>query len=202
MQQQLAITGPTLTLRFPTADDAPEMFRIGSDPETTKYMSWGPYTDLAQAERFIAGTAGQRERGEELGFVVERGGETLGWTVFSEPRSRDHSVVIGTWFYKDHWGTGVNTESKALMAALAFRAMGVERLSVWAAATNERSRGALKKVGFTEEGVLRRFHLHGDEWFDCVVGSILSDEYPIGPLARIPAQIIGEVPANWRFGGA
>jgi ribosomal-protein-alanine N-acetyltransferase len=202
MEQQLAITGPTLTLRFPSAHDAAELFRIGSDSETTKYMSWGPYTALEQAELFITGTAGQRERCEELGFVVERDGEILGWTVFSEPRPRDRSVVIGTWLYKDYWGTGVNTESKALMAALAFRALGVERLSVWAAASNERSRGALKKVGFTEEGVLRRFHRHGDEWFDCIVGSILSDEYPSGPLAAVPAQITGEVPANWRFDSA
>jgi len=202
MEKQLLITGPTLTLRFPAADDATELFRIGSDYETTKYMSWGPYTALEQAERFIVGTKGQRERGEELGFVVERDGEILGWTVFSEPRPRDRSVVIGTWLYKDHWGTGVNTESKALMAALAFNAMGVERLSVWAAASNERSRGALKKVGFTEEGVLRRFHLHGEEWFDCIVGSILRDEFPHGPLAAVPVQITGEVPDNWRFGGA
>ena len=200
MPEPLRVEGPNLTLRLAGPDDAEQLFRLGSDPVTTKYMSWGPYTDIAQAERFIAGMPGQVERGEELGFLVVRGGEVLGVTAFTERRPRDRSVVIGTWLGRDHWGTGVNTEAKALMAALAFRAMGIERLSVWAAVTNGRSRAALAKVGFTEEGVLRRFHLHGDTSHDCVVGSILADEYPEGPLADIPVRIEGEVPPNWQFG--
>ena len=199
MADSLSISGPTLTLRFATAADAEPLFAIGSDIETTKYLSWGPYTEVVQAERFIAGMQDQVDRGEELGFLVTRGDEVLGVTAFTEPRPRDRSVIIGTWLHRDHWGTGVNTESKALMAALAFRAMGVERLGVYAAVTNERSRGALSKVGFTEEGVLRHFHLHGDKWYDLMVGSILREEYPSGPLADVPSEIAGDVPANWVF---
>jgi ribosomal-protein-alanine N-acetyltransferase len=199
MAEPLTITGPTLTLRFARESDAAGLFQIGSDVETTKYLSWGPYAEVGQAEHFIAGMPGQIEYGEELGFLVTRGDEILGVTAFTEPRPRDRSVIIGTWLHRDHWGTGVNTESKALMAALAFNAMGVERLGVYAAVTNERSRRALKKVGFTEEGVLRHFHLHGDKWYDLMVGSILREEYPAGPLADVPVVISGEVPANWAF---
>lgn len=187
-------------LRYAEAADAPALFGISSDEETTRYMSWGPHTDISQTERFIAGVPGQRERGEELGFLVTRDGAPLGHIALMEPRPRDRSVVIGTWLHRDHWGTGVNTEAKAIMAALAFGRMGVERLSVYAAVTNERSRAALRKVGFTEEGVLRRFHLHGDTWHDLIVGSILRDEYQSGPLAGVPVRIEGEVPANWQFG--
>lgn len=200
MSEQLRISGPTLTLRWSTPDDAPALFEISSDVETTRYMSWGPQTDVAQAEEFIAGAPGQRERGEELGFLVTRDGELLGHIAFMEPRPRDRGVVIGTWLHRDHWGTGVNTEAKALMAALAFRHMGVERIGVYASVTNERSKGALAKVGFTEEGVLRRFHLHGDTWHDLVVASIIRDEYADGPLAAIEAVVEGEVPPNWVFG--
>lgn len=199
MPEALHISGPTLTLRYADAADAQSLFEIGSDVETTKYLSWGPYTEVGQAERFIAGMPGQVERGEELGFLVTRGDQVLGVTAYTEPRPRDRSVIIGTWLHRDYWGTGVNTESKALMAALAFEAMGVERLGVYAAVTNERSRGALKKVGFTEEGVLRHFHLHGDKWYDLMVGSILREEYPSGPLAGVPVEISGDVPANWVF---
>jgi len=199
MSIDLRIAGPELVLRRATASDAQALFDLGSDPETTRYMSWGPYTEIGQAERFIDGMDGQVERGEELGLLVTRGNEILGLTAYTEPRPRDRSVVIGTWLGKAHWGTGVNTESKALMAALAFRGMGVERLSVYAAVTNERSRGALAKVGFTEEGTLRRFHRHGDEWHDLVIGSILRSEYPSGPLVSIPAEISGAVPPNWIF---
>lgn len=199
MPDAIRIEGPDLTLRFATPADAPGLFAIGSDPETTRFMSWGPYTELGQAERFIAGMANQVESGTELGFLVCRGDEILGLTAFTEPRPRDRSVIIGTWLHKDHWGTGVNTESKAMMAALAFRRMGVERLGVYAAVTNQRSLAALEKVGFTREGVLRHFHLHGDTWHDLMVGSILSGEYPDGPLAAVPVEFSGDVPANWQF---
>ena len=201
MSGELEIHGPTLVLRYPVPSDAGRLFELGSDPETTRFLSWGPYTELAQAERFIESVPGSRERGEELGFVVERDGEALGWTLFNDVRSRDRSVTIGTWLGKQHWGTGVNTESKALMAALAFKAMGVERLSVYAAASNDRSRAALRKVGFVEEGVLRRFNRHGDEWFDCMIGSILPAEYEAGPLAAVASEIRGSVPDNWVFNG-
>lgn len=201
MPEELSIQGPKLTLRFPGPADARTLFELGSEPAMARYLSWAPYTELVQAERFVAGTPSDRETGKELGFLVTRDEEILGFTAFTEPRPRDRSVTIGTWLGVDHWGTGVNTELKALMAALAFGPMGVERLSVHAAATNERSRAALRKVGFTEEGVLRRFNRHGDEWFDCAIASILRDEWESGPLHAIPARISGEVPRNWRFHG-
>ena len=200
MSGELEIHGPTLVLRYPQASDAAGLFELGSDPEMARYLSWAPYTELAQAESFIARTESDRETGKELGFVVARDEEILGFTVFTDPRPRDCSVTIGTWLGTQHWGTGVNSELKGLMAALAFKAMGVERLSVYAAASNDRSRAALAKVGFTEEGVLRRFNRHGDEWFDCAIGSILRDEYLAGPLSHLAAEITGEVPANWQYG--
>lgn len=200
MQGELSIAGPSLILRFPRAEDVDALYAVGSDVETTRYMSWGPYTDREQAAAFIEGCPGRRGRLEELGFLVVREGGVLGHIAFMEPRPRDRSVVIGTWLHRDHWGTGVNTEAKALMAALAFRHMGVERIGVYASTTNERSQGALAKVGFTQEGVLRRFHLHGDAWHDLVVASIIREEYEDGPLAGIDARVEGEVPANWVFG--
>jgi hypothetical protein len=35
----LALTGPTLQLRYPTADDAPALFELASDPAVTRYFS-------------------------------------------------------------------------------------------------------------------------------------------------------------------
>ena len=202
MAGELQLSGPTLTLRWPKAGDAEQLFTLASDPEMARYLSWAPYSELAQAEAFLAGMAEDRRDGRELGFLVTRGDEILGVTSFVDPRPRDRSVTIGTWLGRTHWGTGVNTELKALMAALAFGPMGVERLSVYAAESNARSRAALRKVGFTEEGVLRRFNLHGDEWFDCVIGSILRDEYGEGPLAGVQVSISGDLPGNWDFNEA
>ena len=93
-----------------------------------------------------------------------------------------------------------NREMRTLMMALSFRAMGVERLGIFASVENKRSRAAQAKVGFKEEGVLRRFHLHNGEWHDVAVSSMLPDEYAASPLSAVPVEIVGAVPANWSFG--
>ena len=38
--------GSTLTLRLPEASDAPALLELASDPEVTRWFSWGPYTTV------------------------------------------------------------------------------------------------------------------------------------------------------------
>src|SRR3954454_17960026 len=39
----LRIAGPSLELRLPSADDVDDLYRLGRDPEVTRFSSWGPY---------------------------------------------------------------------------------------------------------------------------------------------------------------
>jgi hypothetical protein len=41
-KQQLFARGRSLSLRYPTAHDAPALFELASDPEVTRFFSWGP----------------------------------------------------------------------------------------------------------------------------------------------------------------
>jgi ribosomal-protein-alanine N-acetyltransferase len=88
----------------------------------------------------------------------------------------------------------VNAESKALIGALAFGRLGLERLTAWANARNGRSQAALERVGFRREGVLRAWHRHGDEMHDVVVFRMLRAEFEAGPLHGIRAEVLGEPP--------
>ncbi len=83
-------------------------------------------------------------------------------TGLTELSRRDRRAVVGTWLGRSHWGTGANRESKALIAHLAFRLFGLERLGAYADLDNPRSQRALANVGFQREGVLRRWHRHGN----------------------------------------
>ena len=66
----MVLTGPTLTLRYATAEDAPRLLELGSDPLVTQWFSWGPYESLEQPEAYIAGLAAKREAGELLDFLI------------------------------------------------------------------------------------------------------------------------------------
>jgi ribosomal-protein-alanine N-acetyltransferase len=195
------LTGPTLTLRYATLDDAPRLLELASDPVVTQWFSWGPYETLDQPEAYIAGLEGKRERGEALDFlIVHPEGGAIGVTGLTELAVRDRRATVGTWFGRDWWGKGVNRESKAMIAALAFRRLGLERLTAWANTRNGRSQTALERVGFRREGVLRGWHRHGDDVHDVVVFGMLRSEWAASPLADVPVQVTGSPPAAFAVG--
>ncbi len=195
----MEVIGPSLRLRYATPADAAVLLALGSDPEVTRFFSWGPYRSIEEPEAYITGLAAERERGERLDFlVVDPRLGPVGVTGLTELSHRDRRAVVGTWLGREQWGTGVNQRSKALIAHLAFRGLGLERLGAYADLDNPRSQAALVGIGFQREGVLRRWHRHGADVHDVVVYSWLRNEWQSSPLADEPIVIQGAPPAAWR----
>lgn len=191
----LTATGPILTLRYPEPSDAAALFELAQDPEVVRHFSWR-YGSVADAERWIASRAASREAGDWLEWVVVHGSHgVVGVTGLTEPSRRDRRAVTGTWLGRPFWGTGVNAESKALLARLAFEGCGLERLGSYAGTGNARSRRALERLGFRHEGTLRAYHRHRGAPRDVDVLSLLRDEWPGTPLAAIPGTVAGDPPA-------
>jgi len=197
--EPLEVTGPALTLRYATLDDAPRLLELGSDPAVTRYFSWGPYQRVAEPEAYIAGLPVKRERGELLDFLVvdEREGP-IGVTGLSELSVRNRHATVGSWFGHRYWGSGANFESKALVARLAFDHLGLDRLTAWANTRNGRSQVALERCGFRHEGVLAGWHRHGDRVHDAVVFGMLRAGFERSPLAEVPVAVSGALPPAFR----
>jgi ribosomal-protein-alanine N-acetyltransferase len=197
----LVVSGPTLRLRYATADDAPRLLDIASDPAVTRFFSWGPYTDLAQPQAYIATLPAKRERGELLDFLIDHHEDgPIGVTGLSELSVRNRHATVGSWFGHRWWGSGANLESKALIAALAFRQLGMDRLTAWANTRNGRSQVALERVGFKREGVLRAYHRHGDVLHDVVVFGMTRKGWMHSPLYGVRVGIEGTSPQAFSVG--
>ena len=197
----LTITGPTLRVRIPRDDDAAALFAQASDPEVTRWFSWGPYSSEAEARSYLARLAPQRARGEHLDLVVEHlGAGPIGITGLGEFAARDRRATIGTWLGRAWWGTGANHECKALMCHLAFALLALERLGAYSNVEHERSQRALARIGFQREGVLRRYHRHGGRSLDVVVFGLLRAEWADGPLADVAVQVAGTPPPAFVVG--
>lgn len=191
----MRIVGRRITLRYPTVSDAPALLELGSDPEVTRFFSWGPYRELSEPLAYIAGLARERARGERLDLLIDHAEDgPAGIIGLSELVRRDRRATVGTWLGRPFWGTGANGEAKALIARLAFDVMRLERLGAYADLDNPRSQAALAAVGFREEGRLRRFHRHGEHVHDVLVYSWLRDEWLSSPSAGEPVQILGRPP--------
>jgi N-acetyltransferase len=198
----LALTGPTLRVRIPRDDDAAALFEQASDPEVTRWFSWGPYASEAEARAYLARLPAQRERGEHLDLVVEHlEAGPIGITGLGEHARRDRRAVIGTWLGRAWWGSGANLEAKALMCHLAFTLLGMERLGAYSNVEHARSQRALERLGFHREGVLRGYHRHGDRALDVVIFGLLRADWEAGALPAVPLTVTGEPPPAFVVGG-
>jgi [ribosomal protein S5]-alanine N-acetyltransferase len=180
------IRGPRLSLRPPRPDDADALFELGRDPDVVRFFSWGPYQERAEAEAFIERVV--EERPYEF-LIVDEDDRPIGLTGLTELSQRDGRAVVGTWLGREHWGTGANGESKALILHFAFESLGLERVSAYAHPENVRSLKALEKIGFTREGLLRGWHVHRGERRDVVILGLLKEEWERSPLAAVGVRV-------------
>lgn len=191
----MIVRGPQLHLRYATRDDAPALLELGGDPEVTRHFSWGPYRDLSEPVAYVESLVRQRAAGTRLEFLIcGADGAPIGVTGLSEFAPRDRRATVGTWLGRAHWGTGANRESKALILALAFRTLGLERVTALASPDNVRSLTALDRLGFVREGVLRGYHRHDDEARDVAILGLLRADWEASPIAKVPVEVEGEPP--------
>ena len=191
----LALTGPTLCVRIPRDADAAALFGQASDPEVTRWFSWGPYASEAEARAYLSRLAPQRARGEHLDLVIEHlEAGPIGITGLGELAVRDRRAVIGSWLGRAWWGTGANQEAKALMCHLAFEVLGLQRVGAYSNVEHARSQRALERIGFRCEGVLRSYHRHGERLLDVAVFGLLREEWAAGPLPAVPVTVTGRAP--------
>jgi ribosomal-protein-alanine N-acetyltransferase len=194
----LEVRGPNVTLRLPAESDAPALFELASDPEVTRWFSWGPYTEPSQALDWVRRNVDERESGERLSLATVRGGEVLGIIELNELSVRDRRAMMGVWLGRRAWGTGVNGEAQVLLLALSFSVLGLRRVGAYANVDNARSDRALRKAGYVPEGRLRRWHRHGDAELDVFVYGVLAEEF----AAPFEVEVRGEPPAAFVMPGA
>ncbi len=98
------LTGPRITLRAPTLDDAEALFaRIASDPEVTRYMSWTPHRNIEETRRVI--TELFNVGGETVRLIELRdSGDAIG--VIGWRRPHPHTIDFGYYLGRPWWGRG------------------------------------------------------------------------------------------------
>lgn len=101
-------------------------------------------------------------------------------------RSFEGVLEIGYWIRASRAGQGLGTEATAAVARVGFEVAGAERIEIRVARENTASLAIPRKLGFVEEGTLRRF-LHGPDGTplqrDAVVFALLREELAGSPVA-------------------
>lgn len=197
----LRVVGPAYSLRYATPDDAECLLELACDPAVTRFFSWGPYKSIEEPLAYIDSLAEKRDKGSLLEFVIVANDDDkpVGVTGLTEISLRDRRAVVGSWLGHRYWGSGVNRESKALVLAVGFKRIGLNRISAYSHIRNGRSSQALDRIGFRPEGVLNAWHYHRGEPQDVQMHCMLRDVYLRTELASMPVEITGDIPPPFRL---
>ena len=164
-----------LILRQFTPDDAPDMFRIYSDPQTLKFLGGGPST-LEEVREGIEnhirsyydvhgyGLWGTVEK--ETGRLIGRCG------ILYQEINGKKDAELAYLFDRSTWGKGFATEAANEIVRLANEKFGFKRMVAVIHPDNEGSVRVAQKCGFALETKL-------DEYKD--FGNVLLYSRPLGP---------------------
>jgi diamine N-acetyltransferase len=94
--------------------------------------------------------------------------------MFRPWRSTDMTIIIGE---KDAWGKGYGTEVGHLLLDYTFGQLGFHRVSIGVVGFNKRALKFWESLGFKKEGVRRDEYYYVNEFSDCIMMSILEDDY-------------------------
>ena len=189
------VHGPNVRLRIPRDSDSRRLFELASDPEVTRFFSWGPYRTEEDARAWLATLPGRRDSGEALELaIVDPDDWLIGIIGVLEVSARDRRAVVGIWLGQAYWGTGASAEAEALLAHLVFGPLRMERLAAWVDVRNLRSQRAFERLGYVREGVLRGWHRHGDERRDLVAYAVLREDFEGLEMASVPVTFHGDPP--------
>ena len=92
---------------------------------------------------------------------------------------------LGYWIDRGVSGRGVASTAVALVCDHAFGAVGLHRLQADIRPENVRSRRLVERLGFREEGLLRRYLDIDGAWRDHVTYALLAEDAPGGVLSRL-----------------
>jgi RimJ/RimL family protein N-acetyltransferase len=189
--EPIVLEGQDVRLEPLSIEHLTDLAKVAFDPEIWRWTSeraMSPGELRAYLERALAAA----RTGTVLPFatVSRAAGRAIGSTRFANFDAPNRGVEVGwTWLGRDWQRTAINTEAKYLMLKHAFETLGCVRVELRTDVLNERSRAAIRRIGATEEGVLRKHAITSTGRVrDDVYYSIVDEEWPV-VKAKLEARI-------------
>jgi len=176
----VSLQGKLVRLDLLSEDQFPQLLTFAGENEIWRYLTSRPATpDRMRA--YLESLVRDYANGAAMPFVVRRqaGAEIVGITRFKSLSREHRKALVGSWYAPSAWGSGCNTEAKLLLLEYGFERLGCLRVEFQVDSRNQRSAGALARMGAVQEGILRSYIITVDgHRRDSVIFSILDSEWP------------------------
>src|SRR5689334_1459658 len=145
--------------------------------EPVSGVDWRVRHGVSSWPAICSGLRSEARRGRMLPYVIELDGEFAGQlTIGNVTHGALRSAWIGYWVASDKTGGGVATGALALGLDHCFGPVMLHRVEATVRPENAASRAVLAKVGFREEGLLRRYLDVDGAWRDHLLLAITVEE--------------------------
>lgn len=169
-----------IELRLLERRHAPRLFELTFEnrDHLRTFLPWAPkMTLLEQTEGFIDTSLQQFARNDGFQAGIFLRGELVGVVGLHYIRWDTERTEIGYWLAEGVQGQGVMTRVVVGLVSYCFRELKLGRVEIRCAEENVRSRRVPERLGFTQEGVLRRVERLEHGWSNWVVYGLLRDEW-------------------------
>lgn len=154
--------------------------------EPTGVGPWRARNSVSAWPMVCSAMRGSARHGTLLPFVIEVDGQLAGQiTVGNVVRGALLSAWVGYWVASPLTGGGVATAALALTLDHCFGPVGLHRVEATVRPENGASRAVLARVGFREEGLLRRYLDVDGEWRDHLLVALTAEEQVGGFTAAL-----------------
>lgn len=154
-------------------------------PETAPEATWQERHSGAVYAAMLRSLRREAAAGRALPFAVTVEGRLAGQvTVSNVVRGAFDSASVGYWVDERVAGRGVAPTALALVVDHCFRGAGLHRVEASVRPENAPSLQVVRKLGFVEEGLHRRFLFIDGAWRDHLCFSVLREEVLPGGLLR------------------
>jgi RimJ/RimL family protein N-acetyltransferase len=172
--------GKLVRLRAIEEDDLTGLSELFNDPEVLHFLQQVVFPEP------LAGTLAwwkqTRASPSQEAFAVETlAGELIGACDLVGISGRTRTAVLGIWIGKPYWDRGYGTDTVRTLCGFAFQEMNLQRIQLQVHKTNPRGVRAYEKVGFKEEGRLRRAHFVEGRYVDVILMGLLAEDLLVEP---------------------
>ena len=169
-----------LELRMLGADDAPEAFGV-IDHNREHLRPWLHWVDTTVSIEDMKEVIAYWETRNDSGTALELGifylDRYIGKISLFDISMSDKNAEIGYWLSIDYQGKGIMTDCVAALVDYAFETLELNRVCIYCATGNKKSRAIPTRLGFTQEGILREEQCLYGVYHDLAVYGMLRREW-------------------------
>ncbi len=176
----LGLVTNRLALREFVEADRTAVLAYQRDERYLRYYPWdgrSPADARAFVGMFLEWQREQPRRRFQLAITLKANGALIGNCGLRRKPGKDWEADIGYELNPEHWGCGYATEAAQALVNFGFRKMGLDRISSWCIADNTASTRVLERLGFRQEGRLRRNEYFKGRWWDTLLYGLLREEW-------------------------